>query len=102
MKISNRQQDKIYQFLDHAMNEFSYTASLDDLKNHRISNDGKDKEKRFRWDVFYMAMKHNRKDMTALIDEIYENGGNDTHIDTVLRQWLSKRPQLAISNEVQS
>lgn len=101
MKLTLNQQDRLYQFLDHAMNEFSYTASLEDLRNHRISNDGIDKEKRFRWDMFYMAMRHQRTDMTAFMDSLGRDV-NDTHIDTVLRQWLSKRPQLAIQNEVQS
>ncbi len=100
MKLDKNQQQKLYDFLDYAVNQFSYTASLDDLRAHRKENGGKDKEKRFRWDIFYMAKKHQRADMTTFLDSL-GRGVNDDHIDTVLKQWLAKRPQLSVRHEVQ-
>jgi hypothetical protein len=96
MKINKDKQQKLYNLLDEAINYYSYTASLDDLRAHRKDNSGHDKEKRFRFDLFYMARRINPSEFTAFIDELYKDGVNDEHIDTVLRQYVDKRPQLSI------
>lgn len=82
MKISKEK----YQEMVFALNAAIERIGVDRVRHHRRSNDGKNKEVRFMWDLYYAANAHHifRGDRNI----------NDSHIETALKKYINGRGDL--------
>lgn len=83
MKVTKEQRKQMFAIIDNAVE----VIGVDKIRAYRAERLGKDIEKRFRWDLFWIAKVHKKMDVKGLVD---------SNIDTVLRQYIAARPNLAL------
>ena len=87
MKIKADDKDKLFRLLDERLE----TIGHDKIMEHKARNLGKDKDKRFRWDLL-CSSKIVIGDGIGIHGDIDLYGYmNDLHIDTVLKLYVSER-----------
>jgi len=83
MKMTKSDYGKLAEFLDFAVE----TIGKKKLNAHKAKGLGKDKSKRFRWDLWNAAYRLNKAALTWQCDCLYRYL-NDTHIDTALKYYV--------------
>lgn len=82
MKISKSQYAEMKTMIDSAIDRIG----IDRVREHRTTNNGNDKEVRFRWDLFHAS--------NAGVLFRADMGITDQHIDTALKKYVNERGDL--------
>ena len=90
MKMTAEHYRKMADYID-AMIEH---VGIDKIKAHRALNLGKDKEKRFRWDLWWIAARQNGNEALRWHCDVLYKYLDDTHFDTALRRYVKEHAAL--------